>query len=87
MLCRAGCGACCIAISISSSIPGLPGGKPAGMSCPHLSAEKVCVLHDNSFYPQVCRNLAASREMCGSSFEDALDYLGRLELLTRPDPC
>jgi len=43
MECRAGCGACCEAISISSPIPssedapGLPFGKPAGIACPHLS--------------------------------------------------
>ena len=30
MNCREGCGACCIAPSISSPIPGMPHGKPAG---------------------------------------------------------
>ncbi|MGO2368564.1 MAG: YkgJ family cysteine cluster protein, partial [Serratia sp. (in: enterobacteria)] len=29
MDCRADCGACCIAPSISSPIPGMPNGKPA----------------------------------------------------------
>ncbi|HNV09555.1 MAG TPA: YkgJ family cysteine cluster protein, partial [Dokdonella sp.] len=29
MSCRSGCGACCIAPSISSPIPGMPNGKPA----------------------------------------------------------
>ncbi|MCR3872443.1 YkgJ family cysteine cluster protein, partial [Pseudomonas aeruginosa] len=28
MQCRAGCGACCIAPSISSPLPGMPAGKP-----------------------------------------------------------
>ena len=28
-----GCGACCIAPSISSAIPGMPDGKPAGVRC------------------------------------------------------
>jgi Fe-S-cluster containining protein len=31
MNCRLGCGACCIAPSISSPIPGMPQGKPAGV--------------------------------------------------------
>ncbi|MGR5456700.1 YkgJ family cysteine cluster protein, partial [Vibrio alfacsensis] len=30
MDCRLGCGACCIAPSISSPIPGMPNGKPSG---------------------------------------------------------
>jgi Fe-S-cluster containining protein len=34
--CRDLCGACCIAPSISSSIPGMPNGKPAGVVCVHL---------------------------------------------------
>ncbi|MCF5019628.1 YkgJ family cysteine cluster protein, partial [Pseudomonas lactis] len=29
MKCREGCGACCIAPSISSPLPGMPQGKPA----------------------------------------------------------
>ena len=36
MRCREGCGACCIAPSIASSIPGMPDGKPAGSSPWHL---------------------------------------------------
>jgi hypothetical protein len=31
--CRPGCAACCIAPSISSPIPGMPHGKPAGVRC------------------------------------------------------
>ena len=31
MNCRPHCGACCIALSISSPIPGMPAGKPAGV--------------------------------------------------------
>ena len=29
-MCRPGCGACCIAPSITSPIPGMPDGKPVG---------------------------------------------------------
>ncbi|MDD8045446.1 MAG: YkgJ family cysteine cluster protein, partial [Verrucomicrobiota bacterium] len=31
MECRPGCGACCTVVSISSPIPGMPQGKPAGV--------------------------------------------------------
>jgi Fe-S-cluster containining protein len=85
MNCRIGCGACCIAISISSAIPGYPGGKPAGMRCANLSAENVCSLHDRPEYPPVCRNLKPSPEMCGSTFDEAFHYLVMLEQLTKPD--
>ena len=36
MDCRPGCAACCIAPSISSPIPGMPHGKPAGVRCAQL---------------------------------------------------
>ncbi|MGK3606278.1 YkgJ family cysteine cluster protein, partial [Klebsiella variicola] len=37
MECRTDCGACCIAPSISSPIPGMPQGKPANPRCIQLS--------------------------------------------------
>ena len=39
--CRTGCGACCIAPSISSPIPGMPDGKPAGVPCVQLWLEDL----------------------------------------------
>jgi len=42
--CRAGCGACCIAPSISSAIPGMPDGKPAGVRCAQLDEQNLCRL-------------------------------------------
>jgi Fe-S-cluster containining protein len=39
MECREHCGACCIAPSISSPIPGMPRGKPGGVRCIHLSED------------------------------------------------
>ena len=36
MICRSGCGACCLAPSISTPIPGMPQGKPAGVRCVQL---------------------------------------------------
>jgi hypothetical protein len=85
MKCRVGCGACCIAISISSPIPGLPNGKPAGVRCVHLSAKNICLIHDQPDYPAVCRNLRPDEEMCGNSFEAAMAYLTNLEAVTKPD--
>lgn len=84
MDCRPGCGACCIAISISSPLPGMPDGKPAGVRCPHLTNDNRCSLHGKASYPQVCKNLRPSKEMCGSSFEEAMLYLHNLEVLTKP---
>lgn len=82
--CRPGCGACCIAPSISSPLPSLPQGKAAGEGCPHLLADNTCALYGQPERPPVCRNLRPSREMCGDGFAHALDYLRRLEALTRP---
>ena len=82
--CRPGCGACCIALSISSPLPSLPQGKAAGERCLHLRADNTCALYGQPQRPPVCRNLRPSREMCGDSFAHALDYLQRLEELTRP---
>lgn len=57
MECRVGCAACCIAISISSPIPGMPEGKPAGVPCPQLTAERRCGLFGRPERPDVCGGL------------------------------
>ncbi|HRZ01930.1 MAG TPA: YkgJ family cysteine cluster protein, partial [Burkholderiaceae bacterium] len=44
MNCRPGCGACCIAPSITRPLPGMPDGKPAGVPCAHLDADLRCAL-------------------------------------------
>jgi len=79
MECRIGCGACCIAPSISSPIPGMPRGKPAGVRCIQLTEDNRCALFGKAERPAVCAHLSPSAEMCGSSAEDALAYLGMLE--------
>ena len=84
MKCRKGCGACCIVISISSPIPGMPDGKPAGVRCKNLSQDNTCAIHGREDYPHVCRDLVPSEEMCGSSFEEASAYLSALERATSP---
>jgi uncharacterized protein len=85
MQCRAGCGACCIAPSISSPIPGMPGGKPAGTRCVHLTAENLCGIFERNDRPPVCGALKPGKEMCGDTFEEAYVRLESLEQATRPD--
>lgn len=82
--CRAFCGACCIAPSISSSIPGMPDGKAAGIPCIHLDENMRCKIFNSPDRPQVCASLAPCREMCGSCREEAMEYLENLERLTAP---
>ncbi|WP_220198410.1 YkgJ family cysteine cluster protein [Ktedonospora formicarum] len=84
MNCRVGCGACCIAPSISSPIPGMPDGKPAGVRCIQLTDDNRCKLFGHPDRPPVCRLLRASQEMCGHSREEALHYLIQLERATNP---
>ena len=84
MQCRVGCGACCIAPSISSPIPGLPEGKPAGVRCVQLTNDNRCRLYGMPERPQVCVRLRAEAEMCGSSTEEALRLLTNLERATKP---
>ncbi len=82
--CRPGCGACCIAPSISPVAPALPHGKPAGVRCPHLTADIRCALFGSPDRPAVCTSLRPSPEMCGASPAEAMAYLVALEALTAP---
>jgi Fe-S-cluster containining protein len=82
--CRDGCGACCIAPSISSPIPGMPFGKPAGIPCVQLTDDFRCALFGRPERPAVCASLRPSETMCGEKREDALRMLERLETLTMP---
>ncbi len=82
--CRAGCGACCIAPSIHSPIPGMPQGKPAGVRCVQLTDDNRCRLFGDPRRPAFCGTLQPSFEMCGNSREHALEFLGRLERETAP---
>ncbi|RJF97827.1 YkgJ family cysteine cluster protein [Noviherbaspirillum saxi] len=80
--CRADCGACCIAPSISSPIPGMPNGKPAGVRCVQLDASNRCMIFGKPERPAVCESLQPSNEMCGESRAYAIAYLLRLDELT-----
>jgi len=84
MDCRAGCGACCTAPSISSPIPGMPQGKPAGVRCVQLDERERCRIFGHPDRPAVCGSLQPSASMCGSDREHAMRWIAALETATAP---
>ena len=82
MNCRPACAACCIAPSISSPIPGMPNGKPAGVRCVQLDELDRCKLFGDPRRPAVCASLKPAIDMCGDDREQAMTFLHRLESLT-----
>lgn len=84
MNCRPDCGACCIAPSISSPIPGMPAGKPAGVRCVQLTADNLCAIFGQASRPACCSGLQASIEMCTDSSNQAMRWLAQLEQQTAP---
>ncbi len=84
MECRSGCGACCIAPSISSAIPGMPSGKPAGVRCVQLSASNACLIFGHPQRPAVCGSLQPHDAMCGQTSAQAMAWLAQLEIQTQP---
>lgn len=82
--CRPGCGACCIAPSINSPLPGMPRGKPAGVPCVNLDDGNRCTLFGRPERPAFCIGLQPSMEMCGNSRDAALTWLVDLEHRTKP---
>ena len=85
MPCRSACGACCIAPSINRPFYGMPQGKPAGVSCVHLSETMACRLFGDVRRPTLCDAFTAERETCGDSREQALVILAQLELSSLPE--
>jgi len=85
MDCRSGCGACCVAPSISSALPGMPNGKPAGVRCLHLTTDNRCELFGKPQRPEVCKKLQPSEEMCGHTAQEAFIRLIALERATTPN--
>jgi uncharacterized protein len=80
--CRPGCGACCIAPSISSPIPGMPQGKPAGVRCVQLDAANLCRLFGDPRRPAVCARFRFDRDLCGDNRDQALARIVALEWAT-----
>ena len=85
MNCRDHCGACCTAPSITSPIPGMPNGKPAGVRCVQLDEENRCRVFGKPERPAFCGGLQPSLEMCGESRAQAMVWLAALERTTAPD--
>ena len=85
MPCRPHCGACCTAPSITSPIPGMPHGKPAGMPCVQLDDELRCRLFGKPERPAFCASLRPEPGMCGGSRVEAMALLAVLEAATQPD--
>jgi len=79
MNCRPRCGACCIAPSISSPIPGMPNGKPAGVPCIHLTSDYSCAIFNHPERPKVCADFKAEELICGRNRMEALQTLTKLE--------
>jgi uncharacterized protein len=79
MECRSYCGACCIAPSITSPIPGMPHGKPAGIPCVQLRPDMSCALFGCPERPGFCAGLRPALEMCGTTRSEALAFLAGLE--------
>ncbi|MCE0557347.1 MULTISPECIES: YkgJ family cysteine cluster protein [unclassified Motilimonas] len=82
MECRLGCGACCIAPSISSSIPGMEQGKPAGVRCVQLNEQNLCRLFGKPERPKVCVDFKPCASVCGSTNQQAMTNIDELERLT-----
>jgi len=74
--CRPGCGACCIAPSISTLQ------KPAGVPCRHLAADLRCAVFGRPERPACCNGLQPSVEMCATTCDEALAWLTELEART-----
>jgi hypothetical protein len=85
LTCRDDCGACCIAPSITSALPGMPQGKPAGVACVQLDAQMRCKVFGRPERPDFCGRLRPEADMCGASRGEAMHLLARLERATQPD--
>lgn len=79
MKCRIGCGACCIALSISEGMPNHPNGKKAGEICKNMNEDKTCSIWDTKSYPKTCGKFQAEKSWCGDNFNNAIEILTDLE--------
>jgi hypothetical protein len=63
----------------------MPDGKPAGVRCVQLSDDNRCLLYGDPRRPRVCIQFRAMPDVCGSSFEEAMQLLEELERETEPE--
>lgn len=80
--CNPNCGACCIAPSITSPIPGMPNGKAAGERCVQLDDHQRCKIFGKPERPQVCSDFKPCPTICGKTANEAMHILIELESLT-----
>lgn len=79
MECRPACAACCIYPSISSSIPGMPNSKPAGIPCIQLKEDLSRSIFGLPERPKVCAGFKPEKPVCGDSAEEAYKIIASLE--------
>lgn len=84
LACRPGCGACCIAPSITRPIPGMPHGKPAGIPCVQLMPDMRCAIFGQRSRPDFCGGLQPQIDMCRQDRHQAIAWLTQLEIATAP---
>lgn len=80
MNCHAQCGACCIAPQITSALPNMPMGKPAGVRCVNLGDDLLCQVYLDR--PDVCKGFTPEEITCGTSHEAAILLISDLETKT-----
>lgn len=74
-------GVCCVTLSISSTLPEMPLGKPAGIKCIHLSDDYRCYIYFSTDKPKVCTNFNPEPEFCGTGKDEALKIFYSLSKL------
>jgi hypothetical protein len=62
----------------------MPLGKPAGVPCVQLMADRRCAIFGQPERPACCGGLQPSVEMCGGTRGEAMLWLDRLEAATAP---
>jgi hypothetical protein len=62
----------------------MPDGKPAGTACVQLTETNLCAIFGQPERPNCCAGLMPSKEMCGTSRQEAMRWLAQLEAATKP---
>ena len=66
-------------ISISSPIPGMPNGKPAGVRCVNLTDDLRCSIFGQPERPRICGAFQPDPLICGGSRAEAIKIMSELE--------
>ena len=84
MDCRSLCGACCTAPSITSPIPGMPNGEPAGVRCVQLGDDEPCRIFGQPERPRVAPD-CSRRPRCAEPAAN-MPYAGYTRWSKPPPP-